>query len=163
ITLLGMSTGYESGVLQIADDLKANLDAGDANNHALLAAADDYVARHSLDLPEEPEAWDIPDDPACVTDPIRSLDLEARGISTIIWATGFRFDYGWLKADTRDAAGKPIHKRGVSPVPGLYFVGLPWQSRRGSSFIWGVWHDAKFVVDQIAIQKNYMAYHHAQV
>jgi putative flavoprotein involved in K+ transport len=41
----------------------------------------------------------------------------------------------------------------------LYFVGLPWQSRRGSSFIWGVWHDAKFVVDQIAIKQHYLAHH----
>ncbi|MEM6578389.1 MAG: NAD(P)/FAD-dependent oxidoreductase [Pseudomonadota bacterium] len=159
ITLLGMSTGYEKGVLQIADDLKTNLDSGDANYLSLLREADAYIARNSLDLPPEPEAWTIPEDPDCVTTPLRELDLAASGIGTIIWATGFRFDYGWLNADALDASGKPVHQRGVSPVPGLYFVGLPWQSRRGSSFIWGVWHDAKFIADQIAIQKNYMAYH----
>ncbi len=161
LTLLGMSTGYQDGVLQIADDLKTNLDAGDANYLSLLREADAYIARNSLDLPPEPEAWEIPADPACVTHPLRQLDLAARGIGTIIWATGFRFDYGWLKADALDASGRPVHQRGVSPVPGLYFVGLPWQSRRGSSFIWGVWHDAKFIADQIAIQKSYMAYHAA--
>lgn len=42
--------------------------------------------------------------------------------------------------------------------PGVYFLGLPWLSRRGSSFIWGVWHDAKFIADQIAIQRGYAAY-----
>jgi len=43
-------------------------------------------------------------------------------------------------------------------VPGLYFVGLPWLSRRGSSFIWGVWHDARFIADQIGIQRTYEGY-----
>ena len=153
-----MSSGYADGTLQIADDLKTNLDAGDANMLGLLEAADAYVARTGIDLPEEPEAWVIPNDPECVINPIRSLNLADHGIGTIIWATGFKFDYGWLEADTLDDRGRPIHQRGVSPVPGLYFVGLPWQSRRGSSFIWGVWHDAKFIADQIAIQENYFAY-----
>jgi putative flavoprotein involved in K+ transport len=49
----------------------------------------------------------------------------------------------------------------VSAEPGLYFLGLPWQSRRGSSFIWGVWHDARYLADQITIQRNYTAYHNA--
>jgi len=158
ITLLGMSSGYENGSLLIADDLKTNLDAGDENMLSLLKAADAYVARTGMDLPEEPEAWVIPDDPECVSNPIRSLNLAQHGIETVIWATGFQFDYGWLDADTLDDRGRPIHQRGVSRVPGLYFVGLPWQSRRGSSFIWGVWHDGKFVVDQIAIQESYLAY-----
>ncbi|MEM6375267.1 MAG: NAD(P)/FAD-dependent oxidoreductase [Pseudomonadota bacterium] len=161
ITLLGMTQGYKRGVLAIANDLKANLDAGDANYLSLLRAADTYAERNALDLPQEPDAWEIPDDPPCVVNPVRSLDLAAEGIGTIIWATGFRFDYSWLRAEALDDAGKPIHKRGVSCVPGLYFVGLPWQTRRGSSFIWGVWHDAKFIADQIVIQKNYMSYHAA--
>nr|WP_255596834.1 NAD(P)/FAD-dependent oxidoreductase [Cognatishimia sp. MH4019] len=162
ITLLGMTSGYEDGVLHIADDLKTNIDAGDANYLSLLEAADAYVRRTGIDLPPEPEAWQIPADPTCVTDPVRSLNLTERGIGTIIWATGFRFDYSWLHADTLDESGRPIHQRGVSKVPGLYFVGLPWQSRRGSSFIWGVWHDAKFIVDQIAIQQNYQDYHQSK-
>jgi putative flavoprotein involved in K+ transport len=163
ITLLGMTSGYEGGVLHIADDLKANIDAGDANYLSLMKAADAYVERTGIDLPQEPDAWQLPSDPACVADPIRSLNLAERGIKTIIWATGFRFDYSWLHvAEALDDAGKPVHQRGVSGVPGLYFVGLPWQSRRGSSFIWGVWHDAKFVVDQIAIQRSYLEYHQSK-
>ena len=82
-------------------------------------------------------------------------------ISTIIWATGFVADYGWMKVDAFGERGKPQHQRGVSSEPGIYFLGLPWQSRRGSSFIWGVWHDAKYVADQIVIQRQYMAYHQA--
>jgi putative flavoprotein involved in K+ transport len=93
-----------------------------------------------------------------VTKPILSLDVAKSGITSIIWATGFSVDYGWLKVDALDEKGKPRHRRGVSTEPGVYFLGLPWLSRRGSSFIWGVWHDAKHIADQIAIQRGYLAY-----
>jgi putative flavoprotein involved in K+ transport len=159
VTLLGMTEGFEAGILKIAPDLKAHLDAGDRNYLSVLDEADAYIARNGLDLPPEPEAWEIPPDPECVTHPIRALDLAACGIGTIIWATGFKFDFGWLQVDSFDQTGKPRHQRGVGLVPGVYFVGLPWQTRRGSSFIWGVWHDAKFISDQIAIQNGYRQYH----
>ena len=76
----------------------------------------------------------------------------------MIWATGFTVDYDWLQVDAFDESGKPRHQRGVSSEPGVYFLGLPWQSRRGSSFIWGVWHDAKYIADHIHRQRGYVAY-----
>lgn len=66
-----------------------------------------------------------------------------------------------MKVDAFDATGKPQHQRGVSSESGIYFLGLPWQSRRGSSFIWGVWHDAKHVADHIATQRKYLDYRQA--
>lgn len=159
MTLLGRTEGWQDGSLTFADDLDRNIRAGDANLIALLEEADAYIAAHGLDLPPEPGAHVIGPDPACVTDPVRRLDLRAAGISTIIWATGFALDFSWLKVDAFDAQGKPRHQRGVSAEPGVYFLGLPWLSRRGSSFIWGVWHDASHVADQIAIRDNYLDYH----
>jgi putative flavoprotein involved in K+ transport len=128
----------------------------------LLDEADAYVARNGLDLPEEPALRKIGPDPDCVTNPILELDLAEAGIATIIWATGFTVDYSWLKVDAFDEKGRPRHQRGVSVEPGIYFLGLPWQSRRGSSFIWGVWHDAKHVADRISTQRKYLAYHAAK-
>ena len=55
----------------------------------------------------------------------------------------------------------PQHQRGVSTEPGVYFLGLPWLSHRGSSFTWGVWHDAKYIADHIATQRRYIAYRDA--
>ncbi len=159
MVLLGRTEACQNGVMTFAPDLKRNLDRGDANYLSLLAEADAYVVRNGMDLPEESEAKVIPADPDCVRDPVLSLDLAAAGVTTIIWATGFSNDYGWMQVDAFDAQGRPQHKRGVSSEPGIYFLGLPWQSRRGSSFIWGVWHDAKFVADQIAKQRGYLAYH----
>ena len=158
LTLLGMTIGYGDGKLRFASDLRANLAKGDESYLSLLRDADAYVEKYGLDLPPEPGAHELPPDPACVTDPILELDLERAGIGTILWATGFAFDFGWLKVGEYDERGRPIHQRGVSSEPGLYFVGLPWQTRRGSSFIWGVWHDAKFIADQIAIQNAYADY-----
>ncbi|MEY8839589.1 flavin-containing monooxygenase, partial [Cribrihabitans sp. XS_ASV171] len=159
MSLLGMTAGYEAGKVHFADDLRRNLDEGDANYLSVLDEADAYIARNGLDLPEEPEAREIPEDPDCVTHPMLELDLREAGIGTILWATGYTFDFGWLKADCLDDQGRPVHQRGVTREPGLYFLGLPWQTRRGSSFIWGVWHDARFIADQIAIQHGYMEYH----
>lgn len=157
--LVGLTASYADGALHFNGDLADNISDGDANYLSVLDEADAYIERHGLDLPEEPEAREFLADPDCVSEPIRSLDLQQAGVGCIIWATGFSVDYSWLEADTFDDAGRPIHQRGVSREPGVYFLGLPWQSRRGSSFIWGVWHDARYLADQMLIQKSYRDYH----
>jgi len=162
ITLLGRAETFDGGIMRFAPDLRLNIDNGDANYLSMLDEADAYVARNGLDLPEEPEARVFRPDPGCITDPILELDLTAAGVTSIVWATGFAVDYSWLQVDAFDENGRPRHQRGVSSEPGIYFLGLPWLSRRGSSFIWGVWHDAKYLADQIAIQRAYLAYDAAQ-
>ncbi len=158
IELVGMTSGFEDGVLRFAPDLADNIAHGDASLHALLDAADAYVERNGLDLPLEPEARSMGADPRCVSHPTRELDLAAAGVTSIVWATGYAVDYGWLPAEALDESGRPRHRRGVSPEPGIYFLGLPWLSRRGSSFIWGVWHDAKHVAGHIMTQRSYAQY-----
>lgn len=163
ITLLGRANGYSDGKLVLGTDLQKNIANGDENYLSLLNAADEYIERNGLELPPEPEAHVLGPDPECVKNPILELDLAEAGIRTVIWATGFGVDYSWLKVDdVLDDSGYPVHARGVSPVPGVYFLGLPWLSRRGSSFIWGVWHDAKYIADQIDIQRMYRDYAPAQ-
>jgi putative flavoprotein involved in K+ transport len=158
MTLVGRTESFKDGVMHFATDLADNLAQGDDNYLSLLDEADAYITRNGLDFPVEPEARIIEPDPQCVTDPILELNLAEAGITSIIWATGFATDFSWLKVDALDEKGKPKHQRGISAEPGVYFLGLPWQSRRGSSFIWGVWHDARFLADQISIQRQYLAY-----
>jgi putative flavoprotein involved in K+ transport len=150
MTLLGRTDACKEGVLSFAPDLARNIAQGDANYLSLLAEADDYVARQGLDMPEEPEAHEIGPDPACMINPVLTLDLAEAGITSIIWATGYALDFGWLDLDVFDESGRPRHRRGVSVEPGLYFLGLPWLSCRGSSFIWGVWPDAEYLAGHIA-------------
>lgn len=148
--LVGMTMGYADGVLAFAPDLAQNIGGGDANLLSVLDEADAYVAAQGLDLPPEPEAREIGPDPACVTDPLLELDLAEAGVRTIVWATGFVQEFDWLKVDAFDDRGRPRHHRGVSPEAGVYFLGLPWLSMRGSSFIWGVWVDAEYLAGHIA-------------
>ncbi|MFM9124593.1 MAG: FAD-dependent oxidoreductase, partial [Actinomycetota bacterium] len=136
----------------------AAIEQGDAKHHALLDLADAYVERNGFDLPPDPAERELGPLPARAVEPLRELDLAAAGVRTIIWATGYRTDFSWLGVDAFDDAGKPDHRRGVSVEPGVYFLGLPWLSRRGSSFIWGVWHDAAHIAAHIDTQRSYLAY-----
>ena len=161
MTLLGMTRGYADGVLSFAPDLAQNMADGDAAFRKVLDDADAYVERAGLELPEDAEARRFGAMPDCVTNPILEMNLAEAGITSIVWATGYGLDYSWLKVDAFDAQGKPDHKRGVSSESGVYFLGLPWLSRRGSSFIWGVWHDARYIAHHIAPHRGYMEYHAA--
>lgn len=150
ITLVGRAESYANGTMHFASDLAANIAAGDADYLSVLDSADAHIEREGLDFPEEPEARTIGPEPDCVKNPILELDLAKAGITSIIWATGYALDFGWLQFDVMDERGRPAHQRGVSKVPGFYFLGLAWLSRRASPFIWGVWHDAKYIAEQIA-------------
>ncbi|QIL83303.1 NAD(P)-binding domain-containing protein [Diaphorobacter sp. HDW4A] len=161
ITLVGLTESFADGKVKFKSDLAENIANGDANYLGMLDAADEFIQRNGIDLPEEPEARKRLPDPECVAHPLKELDLAEAGITSIIWATGYKTDFSWLQVNTFDATGKPQHHRGVSNEPGVYFLGLPWLSRRGSSFIWGVWHDAKHVADHIAKQRRYTDYHAA--
>lgn len=160
ITLTGLTKSFTDNMVSFESDLIDNVTRGDRNYLELLDAADAYIERNGLDLPEEPEAREMPSDPECLINPIQQLDLEEAGVTTIIWATGYTQDYSWLNTPNAFEAKsqKPLHQRGVSAEPGIYFVGLPWLSRRGSTFIWGVWHDAKHIAGHIGTQRTYAAY-----
>jgi putative flavoprotein involved in K+ transport len=158
VTLLGrvsdMRDGnMQDGALQLADDLRHNIENGDRNYLSVLDEADAYAEAHGLNLPDDPEARKLLPLPDCVTQPILALDLRAEGIGTVLWATGFRLDFGWINLDIFLADGRPRHQDGVTEVPGLYFIGLPWLSCRGSAFIWGAWTDAERLAGLIAGRK----------
>lgn len=82
---------------------------------------------------------------------ITELDLAARGITTVIWATGYGWDYSWVDLPVVDGRGNPLQRRGVVPDrPGLYFVGLHWLHTRKSGLFLGVGDDAAHVASHIA-------------
>lgn len=158
IQLVGITQRFENGVMAFQEGLAENVAQGDADYFEVLREADAYIEQNGLDLPPEPEAWKLLDDPDCLTNPILSLNLADAGITSIVWATGFKVDYRWMEVDVFDDQGYPVHKRGITAEKGIYFLGLPNQSNRSSSFIWGVWHDAKYIADHIGIHLDYLAY-----
>jgi putative flavoprotein involved in K+ transport len=156
VTLLGRVKAARDGVIDIAPDLAESLVRGDAYYAAFLDTVDAYISRHGLDLPEEPGARAVSPDPASLIAPLQRLDLRAENIGTVIWATGYGLDFGWIDIDVLNARGEPRHRHGVSEVPGLYFLGLLWLSKLKSSFLSGVGDDAAVLADHIAArgQKN---------
>jgi putative flavoprotein involved in K+ transport len=150
LTLLGRAEVVRNGVMSFAPDLASNLAHGDAAYMSFLDAADANANAAGLDLPEEPGARVAEPDASCVVKPIRRLDLRDAGIATVIWATGYAVDFGWIDIPVFDESGTPIHRRGVTDVPGLYFLGLEWLSRRESALMTGVGYDAAYLADHIA-------------
>lgn len=81
---------------------------------------------------------------------IEELDLKAEGINSVIWATGYKYDFSWVDFPILDQDGYPIQDRGVSEVPGLYFLGLHFMYKRRSGLLWGVGEDAAHIAEVIA-------------
>jgi putative flavoprotein involved in K+ transport len=153
MTLVGRAGAFSQGVMRFNGDLRANIAGGDANYLSVLRAADDFALAKGLDMPLEPEAHQIGPMPDCAVNPLQELDFAKAGITAIVWATGYALDYSWLKVPAFNAKGAPVHDQGVSQVPGVYFLGLPWLTRRASPFIWGVWQDADQLAGHIAVHR----------
>jgi putative flavoprotein involved in K+ transport len=150
VTLLGHLEAIQNGVIDFAAGLADSLANGDATYVAFLDMADAHVERHRLNMPEDAGARALPPDPPCVVEPIRRLDLKAAAIGAVIWATGYGIDFGWIEIPVLDGRGEPLHRAGITDIPGLYFLGLQWQSKMSSSFLSGVGDDAADLADHIA-------------
>jgi len=144
--LYGRLLGIEGGTLRLGDDLAKNLDGADATSESIKRSIDAYIASAGIDAPEEPPyvpVWQPRDTP-------RALDCREAGIGAVIWSIGYRAGFGWIDAPVFDGMGHPRHVRGVTPVPGLYFIGLPWLHTWGSGRFEGVARDAAYLVEHVA-------------
>jgi putative flavoprotein involved in K+ transport len=150
IVLLGRLQSVDQGIAHFAGDLAEQLAYGDAAYAEFLGFADEHVRQHGLDMPSDPAAREKLADPPCVSDPIQQLDLAAAGINSVIWATGYGVDFGWIDLPVLDGRGEPRHVSGVTEMPGLYFLGLPWMVTVNSSFLAGVGDDAAALAAHIA-------------
>jgi len=149
VTLLGRLAGARDGTLYFADDLAKSLADGDAGYRAFMDTIDAYVERRRLEFPPDPEAHQMRPDPQGLLTPPRQLDIRADNISSIIWATGYGVDFGWIDIPVLGPNGEPLHQQGVTAVPGLYFLGLFWLSGVYSSFLSGVADDAARLADHL--------------
>jgi len=148
MTLLGRLRGAREGALALADDLEAELARGDAGRAAFMRAVDEHVAETGLDAPPpDPSAQEAT---RSVPPPPLELDLRAAGITSVVWATGFRHNFGWIRLPVLDEAGDPVHRRGITRCPGLYFLGLTWLWKLKSSVLCGVGEDAAYLAEHIA-------------
>ncbi len=150
IRLHGKVLGVEGGLFRLAGDLAATLDGIDDVCRAEMEGIDKFIEKNGLDDPVEegvPANWQPEPEPAL-------FDLADAVVSTVIYATGFHFDFGWIDLPVFDGRGYPRYTRGVTEMPGLYFCGLHWMQTQGSGLFYGVGEDAEYVVGHLLDQKG---------
>lgn len=147
VQITGRLLGFAGHVAHVADDLVATTAAADIKLASLLHRVDAFIADEGLDAETAP-----PFTPHSLSFDGAPTAIDLRRIRTILWATGFRRDYPWLQVPVLDSRGEVIHDGGVTPVPGLYVIGLHFLRRRNSNFIDGVGADA-------AVLSGHLAHH----
>jgi putative flavoprotein involved in K+ transport len=157
--LHGRLIGVDGSGVSFADDLAANLDAADATADRIKEAIDRFIEKGGIEAPQEPRyrpVWEPP--PGASEERLGAPG----GVSTIVWATGFHADWSWVDVPVFDGRGYPTHHRGVTTVPGLYVLGLPWLHTWGSGRLAGIERDARYVADRVAesraVQQRAAAY-----
>jgi putative flavoprotein involved in K+ transport len=151
--ILGRLLDVESGTLILGDDAAAYVHYADEFSQRVKNDIDAYLERMNITPPPlEDDPADIPDVEAECVSPLRQLNLHEADVSAVIWATGFTGDFSWIHLPVFDDENKPIHKRGISPERGLYFVGFPWLNSRKSGILYGIAEDAQFIADAIREQ-----------
>jgi putative flavoprotein involved in K+ transport len=148
--LYGRLKGIQGDRLQFQDDLKINLDSADAVADSIKRTIDQFIADNHLEAPEEAPytpVWEP-------TAPVLETDLTAADITSVIWCTGYETDFRWVEVPAFDGKGYPSHDRGVTPVKGLYFLGLPWLYTWGSGRFSGIARDALYLADQIIAKRK---------
>ena len=145
--LAGRLVGAEGERVTFADDLSEQLVHADRFfDEELRDLIESYIDRAGLDVPPDDR---VPFDyePRAITE----LDLERAGVSTILWATGYALDYGWIDAPIFGERGYPRNARGATEIPGLYFLGLLWQHTEGSATLVGPTLDAPYLAERLAM------------
>lgn len=151
VVLLGHFTGVENGGrLSFADDLEANVRFADEASDNIKRHIDEYISRAGIDAPvSEPD----PAETVAMRQPnptIGSLDLSRSDITTVVWCTGFKGDFSWVRLPgALDSVGQPVHEDGVASLPGLYFAGLDFASTRKSGIILAIAEEASRLVEHI--------------
>ena len=152
VVLLGRLQGGHENTIRSVPDLKENLAKVDKFEAEIVKIVDDFIERTQLDAPKEslPELRD-----GYQAEEITELSLRSAGITTIIWAMGYTFDFSLVKLSIFDSDGYPIQKRGITDYPGVYFVGLPWQYKYKSGHLIGVGEDADYIASSISGRNLY--------
>ena len=150
-TLLGHLQSVAGNTLVIAPDLKESLANANGWYTDFKKAVDDYVIKTGIDIPKETELVENVAEPNEVSNPILEVDLKIAEIASIVWATGFRNNFDWIKLPIFDETGDPVHRRGVTSLPGIYFLGLKWLYKRKSYFLVmaGPAEDALYIAEHI--------------
>ena len=151
VTLLGRLKSASGGILRFEDSLRECIEYADEFASGVYASIDRHIQSTGQVAPSRApcenadEYWP----PGLNARSPEVLSLSESGIGTVIWATGFKFDFSWVEFPVTDSAGYPRTERGESSEPGLFFCGLNWMTKRKSGILYGVEDDARSVANKI--------------
>jgi putative flavoprotein involved in K+ transport len=149
--LVGRLAEVDGATLRFVDNVAACVQFADERSAFFKRMIDKYIERNGLSAaPPDPDPADRPDDGSSAAHAPSPVDLCAERISTVVWCTGFTGLFAWVRVPVLDANGRPMHERGVSNVPGVYFLGAPWLYKRKSGVLYGMSEDAEFIAQHIA-------------
>jgi putative flavoprotein involved in K+ transport len=146
--LYGRLLDVKGDNLVLDDDLALCLDQADQVSESIKTSIDGFIGKKGIDAPQEARyrpVWSPPQERP-------ELDYRAAGITSIVWCIGFRTDYSWIDLPVFNGRSAPSHVRGVTPVPGVYFLGLPWLYTWGSGRFSGVARDAEYLAEHIKVR-----------
>lgn len=159
VTLTGRLKGIDNGVAHFDRDLNQRVVVSEAFCDEFKRTVDAFVDDHGLDVPGA--STENTDEGFPLTGPLydepEQIDLEAAGVTSVIWATGFTCDFDWIREPVLDGRGFPLQERGVSPLPGLYFCGQHWLHTFASGGFFGVGEDPAHIADHIACRHRLVA------
>lgn len=147
--LYGKLKSADGDLVCFESDLKHNLDYADEVAKRIRDSIEEYIDKNGIDAPVDQNIHSeyLPEEAL-------ELDLEKTGITSVVWATGFKTQFDWVKLPVFDGSGQPDQKRGVTPVEGLYFLGLNWMNTWGSGRFFHVGRDAEYLVSKITTAKQ---------
>lgn len=152
VRLLGRVAHADGQELRLHRDLRENIAAADRHSDKFCNDVDAYIARNGATFPPD-DREELDHAPIGNLDSVsepEALNLMNEGITSVVWATGFRFDYSWIEADVFDEVGYPVTWRGETDAPGLYFLGLNFLYTRRSGIVYGIGADARHVAARIS-------------
>lgn len=157
--LLGTFKKIDNESLHFLPNAATHIQFGDAFSQRVKGFIDEFILTTNQAAPKAD--YDINDEPTTLNPTETTLNIH--DIDSIIWATGFKGNYDYLKLPVLNAAGQPVHQHGISNVEGLYFLGLHWLRTRKSGLIMGVADDAAFIVNTVANNRNVEILYHKSI
>lgn len=155
VHLMGRLSDVEEGVLKTDDSLAEHVTFADEHSAGFTKMIEDWISANGVAAePIEDDPNDELAGPGVAASGITELDLMDAGVGSVIWCTGFTADFDWIDIQATDENGRPVHSRGISPVPGIFFLGFPWLNSRKSGIIHGIDEDARFVAETIAARTS---------
>jgi putative flavoprotein involved in K+ transport len=153
VTLLGRVQGVRGRDLVLAGGVEETLRQGDEWFASFKKSADEHAKQAGIDLPEPELPEELAAPSRASSEEIRQLDMMATGITSVVWASGFRYDFSWVQLPVLNEAGEPVQTRGVTRCPGLYFLGLRRMYTLNSAILSGVGKDAAHLAEHIVARR----------